>query len=103
VVAGLWDADDEGTKELMRLFYEGLAEGKRVGEALNAAQRSLSKDHNASQWAGFEVIGDPLVSVVGLTRPENGLERRGRRAAVGFGSLTLGCLGGFLLMRARRS
>ena len=69
VVAGLWDADDAGTHDLMRLFYAELAKGQTVGAALNAAQRSMASSRNASLWAGFEVIGDPKARVRGMTPP----------------------------------
>lgn len=66
VVAGLWDADDASTRELMRAFYEGLARDLTVGAALAEAQRVMAEKHDPSRWAGFVVVGDPETRVMGM-------------------------------------
>jgi CHAT domain-containing protein len=54
---------DEGTAELMVLFYRNLKQGKPKDEALRAAQIELirRRDRDApspSVWAAFQVFGD---------------------------------------------
>jgi CHAT domain-containing protein len=62
VVASLWDADDRSTATLMKHFYEEVAQGKNVAEALRGAQltmlREFGSDLQPYYWAGFTVIGD---------------------------------------------
>jgi CHAT domain-containing protein/tetratricopeptide (TPR) repeat protein len=63
VLASLWKVWDEGTAELMALFYRNLEEGKSKDEALRAAQMELIRkgDRDASSpfvWAAFEIFGD---------------------------------------------
>jgi CHAT domain-containing protein len=62
VVASLWDADDRSTATLMKHFYDEIAHGKNVAEALRAAQltmlREFGSDLQPYYWAGFTVIGD---------------------------------------------
>ena len=69
VVAGLWDADDAATRDLMSGFYGELARGRTVGEALRQAQRQMSRSQDAAHWACFAVIGDPQVRLQGVGRP----------------------------------
>lgn len=68
VVAGLWDADDASTRDLMRAFYDALAQGHTVGAALAEAQRAMAERHDPSRWAGFVVVGDPETRVTGIGR-----------------------------------
>ncbi len=62
VMVSLWNVSDEGTAELMELFYRGLLqEDLRPAAALRAAQVSmLRSDARAARyyWAGFVIQGD---------------------------------------------
>ena len=62
VVASLWSVEDRSTATIMESFYEHLAAGLSVSEALRQAQLDFMKDYGPmakpSLWAGFEVIGD---------------------------------------------
>jgi CHAT domain-containing protein len=62
VVASLWQVDDRSTATLMSFFYEHLAAGLEVREALRQAQLDFVKEFGERAqpyyWAGFEVIGD---------------------------------------------
>lgn len=62
VVASLWDADDRSTATLMKHFYEQIAAGKTVAEALRQAQLTMLTEFGSGfqpyYWAGFTVIGD---------------------------------------------
>ena len=62
VVASLWQVDDRSTATLMGFFYEHLAAGLEVREALRQAQldfiREFGDKAQPYYWAGFEVIGD---------------------------------------------
>lgn len=62
VVASLWQVDDRSTATLMSFFYEHLAAGLEVREALRQAQLDFMKEFGDKAqpyyWAGFEVIGD---------------------------------------------
>ncbi|WP_045052852.1 CHAT domain-containing protein [Aliterella atlantica] len=57
VIASLWLAKDEETKELMIAFYENLKQGKTKGEALRQAKLSLIDKHPL-YWSPFILIGD---------------------------------------------
>ncbi len=66
VVATLWRVDDAVTADLMRHFYDGLAEGLTVVEALRAAQLLVRAEPDTRApfyWAGFVVVGDGGVQV----------------------------------------
>jgi CHAT domain-containing protein len=62
VVASLWAVDDLSTATLMGFFYEHLAAGLEVREALRQAQLDFIRNYGSKAepyyWAGFEVIGD---------------------------------------------
>lgn len=62
VVASLWDADDRSTATLMTHFYQQIAAGKTVAEALREAQLGMLAEFGSDMppyyWAGFTVIGD---------------------------------------------
>ena len=50
---------DHWTKVLMERFYQNLARGLTVSEAMNTAQTSLRRDGVPARfWAAFSVIGD---------------------------------------------
>lgn len=63
VVASLWSVDDEGTAELMRLFYENMLEPRKLAApaALRAAQLTLYRSRSLAApyyWAAFTIQGD---------------------------------------------
>lgn len=62
VVASLWNVDDRATASVMESFYQHLATGVAVDEALRQAQVDFIKGFGSKAkpylWAGFEVIGD---------------------------------------------
>ena len=63
VLVSLWAIDDEATMEFMNHFYRQLVNGRRAGEALNEAMKSMreSKSFSAVKyWAPFVLIGDDL-------------------------------------------
>ncbi|HAX80773.1 MAG TPA: hypothetical protein DCY88_34285 [Cyanobacteria bacterium UBA11372] len=57
VMASLWNADDEATKELMTQFYQNLKQGMSKGEALQKAKLSQINRHPYF-WSPFILIGD---------------------------------------------
>jgi CHAT domain-containing protein len=78
VVASLWDADDRSTATLMKHFYEEIAHGKNVAEALKEAQltmlREFGSDLQPYYWAGFTVIGDGRRQI-NFTKTNTAVER----------------------------
>ncbi len=62
VVASLWSVEDRSTATIMESFYEHLATGSAVAEALRQAQLDFVRNYGEKAkpylWAGFEVIGD---------------------------------------------
>jgi CHAT domain-containing protein len=57
VIASLWLAKDEETKQLMVTFYKNLNKGMTKGEALRSAKLSLIDKHPL-YWSPFILIGD---------------------------------------------
>ncbi len=57
VIASLWLAKDEETKQLMIAFYQNLKKGMTKGEALRSAKLSLIDKHPL-YWSPFILIGD---------------------------------------------
>jgi CHAT domain-containing protein len=59
VVAGLWEADDAGTDQLMDEFYSGVFSGIPVDAALQNAQRKLVTSEGRFRlpyyWGLFQV------------------------------------------------
>lgn len=54
VVSTLWEIDDNTTADLMKVFYQGLLNGKTVTASLQLAQNSVRKTKpNPYYWAGF--------------------------------------------------
>lgn len=63
VLVSLWAIDDEATMEFMEHFYRQLVNGRRAGEALNEAMKSMRESNCFSAvnyWAPFVLIGDDL-------------------------------------------
>ena len=60
VMASLWNADDESTKEIMVEFYKHLKDGKMSkAEALQKAKLAqIYKYQHHSSWSPFILIGD---------------------------------------------
>lgn len=64
VVATQWRIGDRSTVRLVRDFYEQLAKGQPVAEALRSAKlAALRRGAPASEWAGLTVVGDPWARV----------------------------------------
>ncbi len=62
VVCSLWPVSDESTKTLMTAFYEALADGASVEEALQAGQNALPQSGDKAHpfyWAGFIAVRGP--------------------------------------------
>jgi len=61
IIFSLWQIDDLATKELMKLFYGFVSEGKTYSESLQLAKQKLSKSakfNNPFYWAGILLIGE---------------------------------------------
>jgi CHAT domain-containing protein len=59
-VVSLWAVSDRGTADLMRRFYQGLAEGRSASAALRSAQLALLETTTHASpyyWAPFVVAG----------------------------------------------
>jgi hypothetical protein len=64
VVASQWRIADRGTVPFIQAFYEALAGGLPVGDALREAKlAALHRGVAPREWAAFTTVGDPLVSV----------------------------------------
>jgi CHAT domain-containing protein len=64
VVATQWRIGDRSTIRLVHDFYEQLAQGAPVAEALRSAKLvALHRGAPAAEWAGFTVVGDPWARV----------------------------------------
>jgi hypothetical protein len=64
VVATQWRIGDRSTVTFVDRFYRAMADGRSVGDALQAAKvASLRAGAPAREWAAFTVIGDPLLTV----------------------------------------
>ncbi|MEN6643102.1 MAG: CHAT domain-containing protein, partial [Armatimonadia bacterium] len=62
VLCTLWPVADESTKALMTAFYENLAQGQAVEEALRGAQTELAAKAETRHpffWAGFVAVRGP--------------------------------------------
>jgi len=63
VLVSLCVIDDEGTMELMRSFYQHLAEGNSASVALQQAMKCLRESEKygaVKDWAPFVLIGDDV-------------------------------------------
>ncbi len=60
VIAGLWEADDRTTPQLMEAMYRELSRGERPAQALRTAKlellRSKGLGHKPFYWAPFEIF-----------------------------------------------
>jgi CHAT domain-containing protein len=64
VVASQWRIGDRSTIAFVQAFYQALAKGLPVGDALRAAKLdALHRGAPPKEWAAFTIVGDPLVSV----------------------------------------
>jgi hypothetical protein len=69
VVATQWQVRDRETVPFIRAFYDALARGLPVTDALAAAKRdAIARHARTGDWAAFTVVGDPLV-VIPLSAP----------------------------------
>jgi CHAT domain-containing protein/tetratricopeptide (TPR) repeat protein len=69
VVATSWRIRDQATVAFVKSFYDALAQGLPVSDALRAAKLdALGRGASPSEWAVFTAVGDPLVRVP-LRRP----------------------------------
>jgi len=62
VVCSLWPVSDESTRTLMTAFYDALAAGTPVEEALQAGQNALPHSGDRGDpffWAGFIAVRGP--------------------------------------------
>lgn len=64
VVATAWRIKDRETIDFVRAFYDALAAGNPVADALRAAKLdAIQRGAPPAEWAAFQVVGDPLVRV----------------------------------------
>jgi CHAT domain-containing protein len=64
VVATQWRIGDRSTVAFVERFYQGLARGLPVAEALRAAKlEAIRRGAPPGAWAAFTAVGDPLVTV----------------------------------------
>jgi CHAT domain-containing protein/tetratricopeptide (TPR) repeat protein len=93
VIATQWRIGDRSTVALVRDLYDALARGEPVAEALRDAKlAAIRRGAPASEWAGFTVVGDPLVRV-----PLHAPSRRLPLGWLAAGALVLAA--GYLAMR----
>jgi CHAT domain-containing protein len=64
IVATLWSVRDEAALGLIRRFYQELATGVPVADALRAAKLdAIRRGASPRDWGPFTVVGDPMVRV----------------------------------------
>ena len=64
VIATQWRISDRGTVRLVHDLYDALSRGMPVADALRAAKlAAVRRGAPPTEWAGFTVVGDPLVRV----------------------------------------
>jgi CHAT domain-containing protein len=64
VVATQWEVGDRSTVGFMEKLYRHLAEGRPVGDALQAAKlETIRRGAPEREWAAFVAVGDPLVEI----------------------------------------
>jgi CHAT domain-containing protein len=97
VVATRWRIGDRAALAMIRPFYDALATGRSVGDALQAAKlAALHRGAPAREWVTFTAVGDPLVRIP-LHRPRAPWE------AWAAGFAVIGVLLGALGYRAARA
>lgn len=65
VITMRWSVMSQQTRDFMTLFYQDLADGLTLGEALRRARLTQSEQLNGdTSWATFLLYGDPLQRVV---------------------------------------
>ncbi len=61
VVATQWRVGDRAIVPIVDAFYDAMARGLPVGDALEAAKRdAIAHGARTADWAAFTVVGDPL-------------------------------------------
>ena len=105
VVATQWRIGDRSTVRLVDDLYAGLARGEPVADALRQAKlAALKRGAPAGEWAGFTVVGDPLVRVA-LALPKPSGDGRARAPALAGAAIVaaLAALAYWATTRRRRS
>jgi CHAT domain-containing protein len=88
VVATRWRIGDRRTVGFVESFYDALAQGLPLGDALRAAKLdAISRGAPPREWAAFTAVGDPLVTVP-LRRPP-AVARWGLLTALGLAGLAI--------------
>jgi tetratricopeptide (TPR) repeat protein len=95
VVATHWPIRDRATLSMVEAFYEHLAKGAPVVDALRSAKlEAIRRGAPAGEWAGFTVVGDPLARIP-LDAPE-------RPRLVWLVAVMLALAAAIILLRRRR-
>ena len=69
VVATQWRVGDRAIIPIVDAFYDAMARGLPVGDALESAKRdAIAHGARTADWAAFTVVGDPLARIP-LRRP----------------------------------
>ena len=69
VVATAWRIGDRATVPFIEAFYDALADGRPVVEALRAAKLdAIRRGAPPAEWAAFSIVGDPSI-MVPLVKP----------------------------------
>ena len=64
VIATQWRISDRNTVRLVHDLYDALARGAPLADALRSAKlAAVRRGAPPSEWAGFTVVGDPLVRI----------------------------------------
>ena len=102
VVATGWRIGDRSTVAFVDDFYDAMARGLPVGEALRAAKlAAIARGAPPREWAAFMAVGDPLVTIPLLTpTPLAGRWWVAALAALGAAGLAVAY---WLRMRRRRT
>jgi CHAT domain-containing protein/tetratricopeptide (TPR) repeat protein len=100
IVATQWRIGDESTVRLVDDFYDGVAGGLTVADALRKAKLSaIARGAPAAEWAGFTVVGDPVARPV-LAAPSR---RRPALWLAAAGAAALALLAVYFRRRGRSS
>ena len=83
VMATGWRIDDRRTVRFVLDFYDALARGRTVGDALHDAKlAALRRGAPPGEWAAFVVVGDPTVTIP-LTTPRRAVPAEGLAVILG--------------------